>query len=97
MIRFRKSLGPFQKYHLKTRAIYWDEKWFYFEQRFERGGELIAVGRIKGLLRGPEGNIPTAEVFKALRSPVLSPPLPLAIERWREMEESDEDSRPNIK
>ena len=64
-LRFRKGLDPFQRYELRTRLVAWDEKWCWFEQRFCVGEALHAVGRVKVLFRGPQGNVPTAELFAA--------------------------------
>lgn len=85
-IRFRRSLDPFQTYQLKSRVLCWDEKWFFIEQRFERRGELIAAGLVKGLLRGREGNIPTADVLRSLNLNVPSPEIPEYIRLWRRSE-----------
>ena len=64
-LRFRRSLDPWQRYILVTRVVAWDEKWCYLEQRFERSGKLHAVGRVKALFRGREGNVPTAALLAA--------------------------------
>jgi len=85
-IRFRRSLDPFQRYLLKSRILCWDEKWFYIEQRFERRGELIASGLVKGLLRGHEGNIPTAEVLRSVNRSGASPEMPEAVRLWLQSE-----------
>ena len=81
-IRFRRSLAPFRKYRLHTRLVHWDDKWFYFEQRFTARGELIAAGMVKGLLRGPAGNVPPAEVLAAAGHALPAPPSPPGIEAW---------------
>src|SRR5688500_2017912 len=47
-VRFRRELKPLQRCTLVTRLSWWDAKWFYFEQRFERGDELYTVGLVKG-------------------------------------------------
>ena len=57
-MRFRRSLGPFQRYELRSRVDRWDAKWFFIQQRFERGGVLHAEGEVQGLLRSPQGNVP---------------------------------------
>jgi len=85
-IRFRQSLNPFQRYRLKSRILCWDEKWFFIEQRFVRQNELVAVGLVKGLLRGRSANIPTATVLEALNLRVASPEIPHAIRLWLESE-----------
>jgi acyl-CoA thioesterase FadM len=72
VIRFLRGLAPFERYVLKTRIVSWDEKWFWLEQRFERNGDVVAVGAIKGLFRDSRGNVPTAEVLSLLG--VTEPP-----------------------
>ncbi len=83
MMWFRRSLAPFDRYALKTRVVCWNEKWFWIEQRFERAGDVVAVGAVKGLFRGPSGNVPTSEVLALLG--VTDPPgdLPDWILAWR--------------
>ncbi|MBI3607202.1 MAG: thioesterase family protein [Nitrospirae bacterium] len=82
VIRFRRGLAPFERYDLKTRIVSWDEKWFWIEQRFERGGELVAVGAVKGLFRNPTGNVPTAEVLDVL-GVTEAPQIPDWILAWQ--------------
>jgi len=85
-IHFRRSLDPFQRFQLRSRILCWGEKWFFIEQVFERRGELIAVGTVKGLLRGRLGNIPTAEVLRSLNLNVSSPEIPEHIRLWQQSE-----------
>jgi len=87
-IRFRRSLDPFQRYRLKSRILCWNDKWFIIEQRFVRQGEEVAVGLVKGLLRGRSGNIPTAAVLEALNLRIASPEMPSSIRIWQESEKS---------
>jgi len=87
VIRFRRPLSAFQSFELRSRIVCWDAKWIFVEQRFERRGKEVAAGAIKGLLRGPEGNVPTAELLAAAGSAGAgSPPMPEAIELWQRME-----------
>ena len=88
LIRFRRSLDPFQKYTLRTRAICWDEKWIYLEQRFERDGELAAVGLVKALFVRKGGSIPTRDVFATVGFTGDSPAMPESVELWRKSEEA---------
>ncbi|HUK56297.1 MAG TPA: thioesterase family protein [Nitrospiria bacterium] len=92
VIRFRQSLDPFQRYQVKSRILCWDDKWFFIEQRFTRPGGLIAVGLVKGLLRGRHGNIPTAEVLRAVGVEAVSPEMPEAVRLWRASERSAGDA-----
>lgn len=88
-LRFRRPLQPFQRYELHTRMVCWDEKWFYLEQRFQRGDQLIAIGWIKGLIRGPRGNIATANVMAEIGYDGASPPMPAKVQRWEAMLATD--------
>jgi acyl-CoA thioesterase FadM len=82
-IRFLRSLDPFEAYELHSRILCWDEKWFYMEQRFERGDVTAAIGVVKGLLRGPDGNIRPLEVLGLIGAAIESPPMPEWIALWQ--------------
>jgi len=62
-LRFRREIGVFQRINLSTRLLGWDEKWFYMEQRFETDQGVAAIGIVKGLFRGPKGNVPTRQLL----------------------------------
>jgi acyl-CoA thioesterase FadM len=55
-IRYRMPLNPFQKFKLQTRVVWWDDKWFYMEQRFiivnaadqKKNGAVAAIAFVKG-------------------------------------------------
>ena len=86
VIRFRRSLDPFQRYDLRTRPVCWDEKWIYLEQRFEREGELAAIGLVKALFLGKGGPVATAQVFPTVGLTGDSPPMPETVDLWRRSE-----------
>ncbi len=75
-IRFRYPLRLFQKYQLRSRVVYWDDTWTYFEHHFQRKGRTIALSYGQGVFRGPQGLVPTSEVIAALRQPVRRLPKP---------------------
>ncbi len=87
MIRFRRSLPPFARYELQSRVIGWDDKWFVFEQRFVRRGELCAIAHVRAVFRGRGRTIPPAEVLAAAGLDATSPPLPAFVARWGAAEE----------
>jgi acyl-CoA thioesterase FadM len=89
-LRFRRALDPFQRFELATRLAAWDEKWWWFEQRFEVGREVHAVGRVKALFRGPKGNVPTAALLEATGyRDVAQPEMPESIRLWQQSEEAE--------
>ena len=78
-IRFRYPLKLLQRFQLRSRAIYWDDEWVWFEQRFERNGRTTAIGVAKATLVGPSGLISPATIIAAAGETLVSPPLPAVI------------------
>jgi acyl-CoA thioesterase FadM len=87
MVRFRRPLGPFATFQLRTRVLCWDERWFVFEQRFERDGDLAALAVARGLVRGPEGTITPTEVLAAIGFPASSPAVPPYVQAWSDADD----------
>lgn len=84
IVRYRREIGSMQKFTLHTRCLGWDEKWFYFEHRFQQGETLAAIAYARGVLRTRAAPVPSAEVAAMFGMNVESPPLPDPITRWRE-------------
>jgi acyl-CoA thioesterase FadM len=80
-LEFLKEIRILSAFQLTTRIVGWDPKWFYMEQRFERDGQLAAVGRVQGLFRSRARSVPTAEVIAELGPWISSPQLPQSFER----------------
>ncbi|MDH5517184.1 MAG: thioesterase family protein [Gammaproteobacteria bacterium] len=72
-IDFQRPLKLWQRYELHSRIYAWDEKWIYLEQTFISRGKLIAKARIKGLLRGKDGNIAPQIVIDSIQPGLVSP------------------------
>ncbi|MBI2391063.1 MAG: thioesterase family protein [Deltaproteobacteria bacterium] len=77
-MEFVREINLFDRFDVVTRIVGWDKKWFYIEQRFEREGKLLAVGRVQALFRGRRGSVPTAEVIAEVGPWVSSPEMPRA-------------------
>lgn len=87
MVRWRRSLLPFQRFELRSRMLWWDDKWFYVEQRFVREGRTVAIGLVKGVIRRRGGHVAPAEVFaQVLGHEPKAPPVPAAIADWQAFE-----------
>ncbi len=67
-IRFKRSLGLFNYFTIKTEVESWDEKDFYIRQTFYHKSKIMAVGYIKGrfMKRGQKKSVPTGDVYKFL-------------------------------
>lgn len=87
-IRFRHPLKVFQKYRLRTRMIYWDDRTFYFRQDFERKGRVAATGYACSTLLGPQGPVKPRELFKAVGISIMRPEKPNIVAKLQELDES---------
>lgn len=87
-IRHKRSLDAFDRFDLRTRLLGWNEGGFFIEQRFERKGELYAVGVIWGVFLGPDGKVPVKDVIHAVQPGAVSPPLPAWVETWAKSQEA---------
>lgn len=81
-INFIRPLNPLQKFCLTTRMLTWDEKYFYIEQRFERGGRLHALAHIKGLFVHGSAPVANSRVLALTGSEIAAPPPPAVIGEW---------------
>ncbi|KAA6463144.1 thioesterase [Acidobacteria bacterium AB60] len=82
---YRRSLGAFARFTLTSRLVCWDERWFYLEQTFAGREGLVAVGWVKGVLRGREGNLDPQQVLERVSPGIVSPGMPEAIATWNEL------------
>jgi acyl-CoA thioesterase FadM len=87
VLRFRKSVLPFERFDIRSRVIGWDEKWIYVEHIVEKGGEFCAIGHMRTVIRSKRGTVPPAEVLAALNLDIASPPLPEFVAKWRAAED----------
>jgi len=86
-IRFRRSLGPFQKYQLHSRLLCWDDKWFIVEQRFMVKSRVVAIAFVKALFKDRKGNnIAPEDVLLSVGYVGISPPFSDAVQLWLQAE-----------
>ncbi len=86
-IRYRHPLKMFQKYLLRSRTIYWDEKWIWIEHIFERKGRTQALGITKVMWVGPDGIVPVSQALDAAGESLSPPPIPKIISDLQSVEE----------
>ena len=83
VIRFRRSLSPFQKFTLKSQVVGWDDKFFFMRQEFHTIEHRVAVAYIKArFLKKSGGSVTPLEILEmgGLQNPqVLDPEL---IKAW---------------
>ena len=88
IVRYRRSVQPFERFDVRSRLVGWDEKWFYLEHILEKDGVFCAVGHMRAVIRGASGNIPPGEVVALIAKDLQSPPLPPFVAEWRDLEDS---------
>jgi acyl-CoA thioesterase FadM len=82
MIRFRRSLAPFERFTLTTRLLGWDEHWFYFEQLMSgRNGTACLALQRAGFTKAGR-LVPAAALVERLAPGTPSPPLPSGLAEW---------------
>ena len=90
IVRFRRSVMPFERFTVRSRVVGWDEKWFYIEHIVDnKDGVFCAAGHVRTLIRDSKGNKRTpAEVLELLNvRETASPAMPEFVTKWRELED----------
>jgi len=87
VIRHRFGMGPFRRFELVTRVLCWDDKWFYFQHRFETGRGTAAMVLSKALLHDGDRSVSTEEVLAALDIRLTAPRTPGEIAEWLVLDE----------
>ncbi len=86
-VRFRHPLKIFQKYRLRTRIVYWDDRTFYFQQEFERKGRIVATGLSCATLLGPTGPVSPHDILAEIGLSIIKPEKPEIVRMLQEMDE----------
>lgn len=96
-IRYRLPLNPFQKFRLETKIAWWDDKWFYMEQRFvivggNKDGAVAAIAFVKGSLfdRTTRKTVPSQDLVD-LTGLQDKPEKPDYIDAWQQSENAMKD------
>lgn len=63
---YKKPLKRFERFELKSKLIYRDDKWAYLEQTFLKNDQLIANSLIKVIFRSKDGNVPVSQIRTSL-------------------------------
>ena len=104
-IRYRLPLNPLELYKLSTKIIYWNEEWFYVEQRFikakgNKAGATAAIAMVKGnfYCNDTKSVLPTKDLFKDMGiEDTKSPNMPAHLAKWIESEQEIKNLTKNEK
>lgn len=66
--RYRRRLRIFEKFTLRTKLIYFSEKWFYFHQEFiGKDGKMKASFLVRTAVTSKDGLVPTQKLIDAMQ------------------------------
>ena len=90
VIRYRRSVEPFERFSVESRVVGWDDKWFYIEHDLHRNdGSMAATAYARTLLRRKDGNVHPRELIELMGlTDTDSPPLPAFVDEWRRAEDA---------
>ena len=82
-VRYRRRIRTFEKFSMKSRAVCWDDKFFYLEQcMVKRSGEIANHALYRAAITDASGIVTPARVAKAMGVDDTSPPIPDWIANW---------------
>lgn len=85
-VHFWRELRTFARVDLVTRVAGYDEKWIFFEHRFERRGRVHAIAAARAVFKHKGRTVRPSEVFAALGHEGPPPELPEFMKRWQQAE-----------
>lgn len=81
-VRYRKRIRLFDRIEMRSRAIGWDDRFFYLEQSMWKNGEATTHGLYRTAITSREGIVPPPKVAQAMGHDPQSPPLPDWVQHW---------------
>lgn len=82
-VRWRRRVHGFERLRMRTRALGWDERFFYTEQSlWKANGECASHALIRSAASDRNGIVPSPRVLAALGHGEPSPELPLWVREW---------------
>jgi acyl-CoA thioesterase FadM len=87
-MRFRRSIGPFQKFVVTARVLSWDARWIYIEHRLITGQDVAAISIVKTIFLSPQGRIPMEKLMAVMGYSGTPPVPPAAIPKLNELDEA---------
>jgi acyl-CoA thioesterase FadM len=92
-IHFRRSLTVFQRFHVVTRVVGWDDTTIFLDQRFVRGDELVASALVAGRFLRRGGSITPAELLAVAGMAATQPP---AMPEWARRVATAQSGLPSV-
>lgn len=81
-VRYRKRIRPFVKFRIVSRAVGWDEKFFYLDQSIWIGEDCAAQALYRSAVTDRNGIVRPERVFAHMGFTDPSPALPAWVQNW---------------
>ncbi len=81
-IRYRRRVPWLHRFHVTTRALCHDGRWFYFLQEILRGDEICSSALIKAGAVSRDGLVPAPEVLAAAGRADWGQEIPQWVKEW---------------
>jgi acyl-CoA thioesterase FadM len=81
-VRYRKRVHAFDRLTMRTRALGWDERFFYSEQALWVRGDCASHVLIRSAATSKRGIVPPSDVLAAMGHAGAPPDLPLWVREW---------------
>ncbi|OJI92033.1 thioesterase superfamily protein [Planktotalea frisia] len=88
-VRYRRRVRTFEAFTMKSRAVCWDERFFYLEQCMVKDdGEVANHALYRAAVTDKSGIVTPARVAAAMGRDEVSPPMPDWVAKWIEADAS---------
>ena len=81
-VRYRRRIRPFERFRVVSRAVGWEDRFFYLDQSIWVDGTCAAQALLRSAVTGPNGIVPPGEVFRAAGFDGDRPDLPGWVQGW---------------
>ena len=82
-VRYRRRVRMFEAVEMRSRAVFWDDKFVYIEQSmWKRGGECANHILLRTAVTGKGGIVPPARVMEEVDKTASAPKAPDWVAAW---------------
>ncbi len=85
-VRYRKRIRPFVKFRNVSRAVGWDDKFFYLEHSLWIGDACAVQALFRSAITDKNGIVSPAKVFAHVGHHGVSPQMPAWVQAWIDAE-----------
>lgn len=88
VVRYRRRILPFEKFEMRSRGLFWDDRFFYVEQSiWKKNGECANHALIRMAVPGRSGIVPPEKVLTEMGHTGPAPQPPEWVKHWIKAEE----------